>query len=101
MLETPFWGKCKSNDGWEGMKERVMQCGTVEKSRREKEERAHILSTRVWKGIEAHRWKGSRTVWTVGKIGIVKYAWIYVSTPVMSVMGEVEGQSFRMMRMNA
>ena len=37
-----------------------------------------LLSPRAWKGIETHEWKESRIVWAVGKIGIVKYAWVCV-----------------------
>ena len=32
------------------------------------------MSPRVWEGIKAHGWKGSKIVWAVGKVGIMKYA---------------------------
>ena len=32
------------------------------------------MCPRVWEGIEAHGWKGSRIVWADGKVGIVKRA---------------------------
>ena len=41
-----------------------------------------LFSTRVWEGIEARGWKGARIAWAVGKIGIVKSAWLCVYAPV-------------------
>ena len=51
---------------WSGMDER--------RKGRGREGCALLMSARVWEGIEAHGWKGSRIVWAVGKVGIVKYA---------------------------
>ena len=45
------------------------------------------MSPRVWRGIEAHGWKGSRIVRAVGKVVIVKYTWVYVCTNVRSKKG--------------
>ncbi len=68
---------------WEGMEEGVVWCGIDEKSRgRGKEGCPLLLSPRVWECIKAHGWRGSRIVWAVGKIGIVKYAWMCVHAPV-------------------
>ncbi len=73
---------------WEGMEGGVVWCGVDEKSRgRGKEGCALLFAPRVWKGIEVHEWKGSRIVWAVGKIGIVKYAWVCVYAPVNSSSG--------------
>ena len=44
------------------------------------------IFTMIWQGIKAHGWKGSRAVWTVGKVGIVKYAW--VSAPINERCGK-------------
>ncbi len=66
----------------------MVWCGVDEKSRgRGREGCALLFAPRVWKGIEAHGWKGSRIVWAVGKIGIVKYAWVCVYAPVNSSSG--------------
>ena len=40
---------------------------------RGKEGCALLFSPREWKGIETNSWKGSRIVWAVWKIGMVKY----------------------------
>ncbi len=46
----------------------MVWCGMNERSRgRGKEGRALLLSQRVWEGIEAHGWRGSRIMWAVGK----------------------------------
>ena len=59
---------------WERMGGGVVWCGVDEKSRgRGKEGCALHISPRVWKGIETYSWKGSRIVWAVWKIGMVKY----------------------------
>ncbi len=64
---------------WEGMEGGVVWHGVDEKSRgRGKEGCALLLSPRVWKGIEAHGWRGSKIVWAVGKLGIVNYAWVCI-----------------------
>ncbi len=66
----------------------MVWCGVDEKSRgKGKEGCARLFAPRVWKGIEAHGWKGSRIVCAVGKIGIVKYAWVCVYAPVNSSNG--------------
>ena len=62
---------------WEGMEGGVVWCGVDEKSKgRGREGCALLMSPRVWESTEVHGWKGSRIVWAVGKIGIVKYAWM-------------------------
>ena len=49
---------------------------------------ALLMSPRIWQGIEEHGLKGSRIVWAVGKIGIVKFAWVYVYAPVNAERGD-------------
>ena len=34
------------------------------------------MYSRIWQGIKAHGWIGSRTVCAVRKVEIVKYAWL-------------------------
>ena len=56
-----------------------MLCGVDDKSKgRGKEGCALLMSPRIWEGIEAHRLKRSRLVWAIGKVEIVKSAWVYV-----------------------
>ncbi len=66
--------------------------GVDEESRgRGKEGCALLLSPRVWKGIKVHGWRGSRIVWAVGKIGIVKYVWVSVYA-LVKASNEEEGR---------
>ena len=55
--------------------------------RRGKEERA-LLFPRIWQGIEAHRLKGSRVAWVVGKVGKVRYALVCVYASVNARLGK-------------
>ena len=60
-----------------------MWCGVDDKSMgREREGCALLMSPRVWECIEAHKWKGSKIVWAVGKAAIVRYSWICVYEPI-------------------
>ncbi len=71
--------------------------GIDEKSRgRGKEGCALLLSPRVWEGIEEQGWRGSRKVWAVGKIGIVRYAWmcVYALVNVSNGRGREEMRKF-------
>ncbi len=74
---------------WEDMEGGVVWCGVDERRKgRGKEECALLISSRVWEGTEAQKWKGSRTVWTAGKVGMVKYAWVCVYAPVNARNGK-------------
>ena len=52
------------------------------------EEGALLMSPREWEGINVHEWKGSRIVWTVEKVGIVKHTWVCVCSPVNARSGK-------------
>ncbi len=65
---------------WEGLKGGIVWTG-VEKGRG-KEEFVIMVFPRVWEGIDGHGWIGLRIVWMMEKIGMVKYAWVCVYTPV-------------------
>ena len=56
----------------------MVWCRVDEKAREGETKDVHVVSPRVCEGIEAHGWKGTRTEWVVGKVGIVKYAWVCV-----------------------
>ena len=85
------------NEVWEGMEGEVVWCRMDMKSKgRGREGCALLMSPRVWKGVEEHGWKGSRIVWAVSKIGIIKYAWVCVYAPVnkRSGKGRAEMEKF-------
>ena len=74
---------------WEGMEGRMVWCVVDDNSKgRGKEGSAFLMYLRVWEGIEAHVWKGSRIVWAVEKVGIVKYAWVCVYAPLKGRSGK-------------
>ena len=65
---------------WEGMEGGVVWCGVDEKGKgREKE--GCVCTPNVSEDMTKHAgtvhgWKGSRILCKVGKVGIVKYAWV-------------------------
>ena len=55
--------------------ERGETCGVDEESKEKgKEGYTLVISGRLWEGIEAHAWKGSVIV---DSLGIVKYGWMF------------------------
>ena len=66
----------------EGVDGEMVWCGVKEKKTKGRESCVFLTSPRVWEGIEAHGWKGSRIMWVVEKVGIVKYALVSVYAPV-------------------
>ncbi len=42
-----------------------------------------MVSPRMWAGMYEYGWFGSRIVWMVEKIGMMKCAWVFVCAPVI------------------
>ena len=67
------WFIKKAGDGKREWSTRGDESGVDEKNEvRGKECCALLMFPRAWEGIETHRWKGSRIVCTIGKVGITK-----------------------------
>ncbi len=82
---------------WEGVNGGAVWTGLDESYKgREKEGCTILMSDRVWKCVTEYGWKGTRIVWVKCKIGMDKYAWVSVYTPVnmRTVKGKDEMRKF-------
>jgi len=85
MRDSGMWKSegDESNKLWEGLEGAVVWSGLSESYKgRGKEGVAIVVSSRVNSGVSDWGFCGTRIVWIMGKIGLVKYVWVCVYAPV-------------------